>query len=45
MGIAPQRGIVAAAATIADAQKDEDERGDDAETTQTSEAATTQSSR
>ena len=44
-GIAPQRGIVAAAATIADAQKDEDEQGGDAKTTQASEATTTQTSR
>lgn len=34
-GVAPQRGIVAAASTIADAQKDEDEQGDSAETTTT----------
>jgi len=40
--VAPQRGIVAAASTIADVQKDEDKQGDDAETTQTSEATTTQ---
>ena len=45
VGIAPQRGIVAAAATIADAQKDEGEQGDDAKTTQASEATTTQTSR
>ena len=44
-GIAPQRGIVAAAATIADAQKDEDEQGGDAKMTQASEATTTQTSR
>lgn len=44
-GIAPQRGIVAAAATIADAQKDEDEQTGDADANQTSETATTQSSR
>lgn len=44
-GIAPQRGIVAAAATIADAQKDEDEQAGDADANQTSETATTQSSR
>ena len=40
-GVAPQRGIVAAAATIADAQKGEDEQGDEAETTQTNEDAGT----
>ena len=43
-GVAPQRGIVAAAATIADAQKDEDEQGDGAETTQTNEGAGTSTS-
>ena len=32
-GVAPQRGIVAAAATIADAQKDEDADGEVSETT------------
>ena len=42
-GIAPQRGIVAAAATIADAQKDE--QGGDADANQTSETAATQTSR
>ena len=31
-GVAPQRGIVAAAATIADAQKDEDTDGEVSET-------------
>ena len=44
MGIAPQRGIVAAAATIADAQKDESEQGDDAGTAQTNETTTTATS-
>ena len=44
-GIAPQRGIVAAAATIADAQKDDDEQGGDADATQENEATTTQTSR
>lgn len=44
-GIAPQRGIVAAAATIADAQKDEGEQGGDADANQTSETTTTQTSR
>ena len=39
-----QRGIVAAATTIADAQKDEDEQGAGAETTQTNEATTTATS-
>ncbi len=34
-GVAPQRGIVAAASTIADVQKDEDEQDDGAETTTT----------
>ena len=43
-GVAPQRGIVAAAATIADAQKGEDEQGDGAETTQTNEGAGTSTS-
>ena len=42
-GAAPQRGIVAAASTIADAQKDEDEQGDDVDANQTSETATTPS--
>lgn len=41
-GVAPQRGIVAAASTIADAQKDEGEQGDDTEATQTNETTTTQ---
>lgn len=45
MGVAPQRGIVAAASTIADAQKDEGEQGNDAETTQANETATTPSAR
>ena len=40
-GVAPQRGIVAAASTIADAQKDEGERGDDTEATQANETTTT----
>ena len=40
-GVAPQRGIVAAASTIADAQKDDGEQGDGAETTQTNETTTT----
>lgn len=44
-GVAPQRSIVAVAATIADAQKDEGEQGYEAETTQTSETATTPSAR
>ena len=44
-GVAPQRGIVAAASTIADAQKDEGERGDDTEATQANETTTTQTSR
>ncbi len=44
-GIAPQRGIVAAAATIADAQKDDDEQTGDADANQTSETTTTQASR
>lgn len=43
-GVAPQRGIVAAASTIADAQKDEGEQGNDAETTQTNETTTTATS-
>lgn len=43
-GVAPQRGIVAAAATIADAQKGEGENGNEAETTQTNETATTATS-
>ena len=44
-GVAPQRGIVAAASTIADAQKDEGEQGDGAETTHTNETTTTPSAR
>lgn len=44
-GVAPQRGIVAAVSTIVDAQKDEDEQGDGAETTQTNEMTTTPSAR
>lgn len=44
-GVAPQRGIVAVATTIADAQKDEGEQGDDTEANQTNEPATTQASR
>lgn len=44
-GVAPQRGMVAAAATIADTQKDEDEQGDSADASQTSETATTPSAR
>ena len=40
-GVAPQRGIVAAASTIADAQKDDGEQGDGAETTHTNETTTT----
>lgn len=44
-GIAPQRGIVAAAATIADAQKDEDEQAGDADANQTSETAATPEAR
>ena len=44
-GVAPQRGIVAAASTIADAQKDEDEQGDSAETTHANETTTTPSAR
>ena len=35
--VAPQRGIVAAASTIADVQKDEDKQGDDVDANQTSE--------
>ena len=42
-GVAPQRGIVAAASTIADAQKDEDKQGADADANQTSETAITPS--
>ena len=42
-GVAPQRGIVAAASTIADAQKDEDKQGDDVDANQTSETAITPS--
>ena len=41
-GVAPQRGIVAAATTIADAQKDESEHGNDTEATQENEAASNQ---
>lgn len=41
-GVAPQRGIVAAASTIADAQKDESEHGNDTEATQENEAASNQ---
>ena len=44
-GVAPQRGVVAAAATIADAQKGEDEQGSEAEATQTNEMTTTPSAR
>ena len=44
-GVAPQRGIVAAASTIADAHKNEDEQGDGAETTRTNETTTTPSAR
>lgn len=44
-GIAPQRGIVAAAATIADAQKDDDEQAGDADANQTSETAATPEAR
>lgn len=44
-GVAPQRGMVAAASTIADAQKDEGEQGDGAETTHTNETTTTPSAR
>lgn len=44
-GVAPQRGMVAAAATIADAQKDEGGQSDDADASQTSETATTPSAR
>ena len=43
-GVAPQRGIVAAASTIADAQKDDGEQGDGAETTHTNETTTTATS-
>ena len=43
-GVAPQRGTVAAA-TIADAQKDEGGQSDDADASQTSETATTPSAR
>lgn len=45
VGIAPQRGIVAAAATIADAQKDDDEQGGDANANQASETAATPEAR
>ena len=44
-GVAPQRGIVAAASTIVDAQKDEGEQTDGSETTQTNGATTPQASR
>lgn len=44
-GVAPQRGIVAAASTIADTKKDEDEQGDSAETTHANETTTTPSAR
>ena len=44
-GVAPQRGIVAAASTIADAQKDGDEQDDSAATTHTNETTTTPSAR
>lgn len=44
-GVAPQRGIVAAASTIADAHKNEDEQGEGAETTRTNETTTTPSAR
>ncbi len=44
-GVAPQRGIVAAASTIADAHKNEDEQGDGAETTRMNETTTTPSAR
>ena len=44
-GVAPQRGIVAAASTIADAQKDEGGQSDDADANQTSETTTTPSAR
>ena len=44
-GVAPQRGMVAAAATIADAQKDEGEQGDGAEATRTNETTTNPSAR
>lgn len=44
-GVAPQRGIVAAASTIADAKKDEDEQGDSAEATHANETTTTPSAR
>lgn len=44
-GVAPQRGIVAAASTIADTHKNEDEQGDGAETTRTNETTTTPSAR
>lgn len=42
--VAPQRGIVAAASTIVDAKKDEDEQGDSAETTHANETTTTATS-
>ncbi len=44
-GVAPQRGMVAVAATIADAQKDEGGQGSEADANQTSETATTPSAR
>lgn len=44
-GVAPQRGIVAADSTIVDAEKDEDEQGDSAETTHANETRTTPSAR
>ena len=44
-GVAPQRSIVAAASTIADAQKNEGGQSDDADANQTSETTTTPSAR
>ena len=44
-GVAPQRGMVAVAATIADAQKDEGGQGSEADANQTGETATTPSAR
>ncbi len=44
-GVAPQRGIVAAVTTIADAQKDEGGQSDDADANPTSETTTTPSAR
>lgn len=44
-GVAPQRGIVAAASTIADAQKDEGGQSDDADANQTNETTTNPSAR